>query len=191
MKRTIQSIMLGGVCLCLSACFGGMSAPSSFYILSTDTQLKPVSSTKTTIGVWAVEVPEFLDRPQIVLNETPTQLSISETNRWSEPLPQITQRVLTENLQYILPNGYVQNKGYDDNAYRYLIRTEIIQMTGTLNQDAVLSVWWQLEKQDGTVIYRARFDETLSAGKTYASYVEAQNKLWGLLSVEIAQKIAR
>ncbi|MBQ9089984.1 MAG: membrane integrity-associated transporter subunit PqiC [Alphaproteobacteria bacterium] len=191
MKQGIQSVILGSICLFLSACFGGVSAPSTFYILSTDKQLHQNPSVKTSVGVWAVDVPEFLDRPQLVLNETATQLTVSEINRWSEPLPQITQRVLTENLQYILPNSFIQNKGYDDNKYHYFVRTEIIQMSGTLKQDAFLSVWWQIEKQDGTVLYRARFDDKQPAGNTYATYVQAQNKLWGLLSEQIAQKITR
>lgn len=189
-KQKLIYIICTGLLL-LTGCFGGMSPTSSFFILSFDSSLPIISPMKTSVGVWPVQVPDFLDRPQIVLNKTTTQLNISEINRWSEPVALITQRALIENLQHQLPNSYVQTKGYDNNRFKYLVRVEIINMSGILGQTADLSVWWILENNAGQEITRVRFEESTTCGKTYADYVQSQNKLWGKLSEQIAIRLAK
>ncbi len=195
MKRQSLSklyVAVIGFILLLSGCFGGVSKPSAFYMLSSEKGILPVSQVKTTIGVWPVDVPEFLDKPQIVLNETDTQMHVSETNRWSEPLSLVTQRVLIEDLQQLLPNAYVQTKGYDDNAFKRLIEVEVNSMTGRLSQEAGLSVWWIVKNSAGSVIVRKRFDKTLPlTSNSYADYVKVQSQLWRDLAREIATQIVR
>ncbi len=187
----LYAIVLGSIFL-LSGCLGGVSAPSSFYMLSVDTSIVPVSQSRTTIGVLPVEVPEFLDRPQIVLKETDTQMTVSETNRWSEPLSLVAQRVLIEDLQQLLPNAYVQTKGYDDNKFKRFVAVEINTMTGYLKKDATLSVWWIVKNSSGTVITRKRFDKTVPLEtNSYADYVQVQSHLWAELAREIAVSAVR
>ncbi len=190
-KQKTLCTLAGMGMLFLAGCFGGTSPNSSFYILSVDTSLSTMSVNKTSVGVWPVKVPDFLDRPQIVLNESATQLDISEINRWSEPLSLITQRALVENLQRILPNAYVQTKGYDENRFKRFVCVEIIKMSGTLGQSADLSVWWIIENSAGQEIIRTRFDESMPCGQTYGDYVRAQNILWGKLSEQIATRLIR
>lgn len=190
-KQQILSGIVGIGLLCLSGCFGGTSPNASFYILSSDTALNAVSSEKISVGVRPSQVPEFLDRPQIVLNDTSTKLNISEFNRWSEPVSLITQRAIIENLQRLLPNAYIATKGYDDQSFNRLVQIELIKMSGTLGKDATLSAWWNVQNNAGKMLTRARFDETLPCGKTYADYVNTQNTLWGKLSAQIASALVK
>ncbi len=185
-------VVIIGSTLLLSGCFSGVSKPATFYMLSAQPILSTVSQVKTSVGVVPVEVPEFLDKPQIVLNETDTLMTISETNRWSEPLAQVTQRVLVEDLQRLLPNVYVQTKGYDDNKFNRLVQVEINTMTGNLDKEAMLSVWWTLKNGSGAVMTRKRFDKTIALkNDSYGDYVRAQSILWSDLAHEIAIQIAK
>lgn len=190
-KQQILSGIVGIGLLCLAGCFGGTSPNASFYILSSDTALNAVSSEKISVGVRPSQVPEFLDRPQIVLNDTSTKLNISEFNRWSEPVSLITQRAIIENLQRLLPNAYIATKGYDDQSFNRLVQIELIKMSGTLGKDATLSAWWSIQNNAGKTLTRARFDATLPCGKTYADYVNTQNTLWGKLSAQIASALVK
>ncbi len=190
MMKKVSAVVLGCMIL-LTGCFGGVSHPASFYMLAPDTTLPAVGHTKTSIGVLPVEVPDFLDKPQIVLNETDTELNISESNRWSEPISFVTQRVLVEDLQRLLPNAYVQTKGYDDNRFNRFIKVDISTMTGRLGGDATLSVWWTITNTSGQVITRNRFDKTIKVGQTYADYVQSQSILWGELSRVIASRMTK
>ena len=54
--------------LVLSGCFGGMSAPSTFYKLQNENDISVVSTQKISIGILPIQVPDYLDKPQIVLN---------------------------------------------------------------------------------------------------------------------------
>lgn len=174
----------------LTGCFGGKSEPSSFYMLSVSEKNQPVSTVKKSIGVLPVRVPDFLDRPQIVLSTNSTHLNVSETNRWIEPLSLVTQRVLIADIQTELPNAYVKTKGYDNAIFQRLIQVEINGMSGEFNKEATLSVWWSILNNNGQELYRSRFESSVAMGKTYDSFVLAQSVLWGRLSEEIAQYVS-
>ncbi|MBR4931905.1 MAG: membrane integrity-associated transporter subunit PqiC [Alphaproteobacteria bacterium] len=185
-----------GICLTvvisflLMGCFGGKSKPSSFYTLSVSEKTQPISTIKKSIGVLPVRIPDFLDRPQIVLSANSTQLNVSETNRWIEPLSLVTQRVLIADIQKELPNAYVKTKGYDNAVFQRLIQVEVNGMNGEFDKEATLSVWWSVLNNNGQELYRSRFESAISMGKTYDSFVLAQSVLWGQLSEAIAQYVS-
>jgi len=59
------------------------------------------------IGLGPVEIPAYLDRPQIVTGNTGSELRMAEYHRWAEPLRDTITRVLTENLALAMPNSHV------------------------------------------------------------------------------------
>lgn len=184
----------------LTGCFGGYSKPAEFFLLPT---YKPavvqnetlvsneiVSQKPFQIAVTPVLVPTFLNKPYIVLQEKDSsQLSLNEVKRWAEPLSQVAQRAIIDNMQHYLPNAYIKTRQYNDESYRYLVTVEINQMIGTLNEEAVLDVWWSVAGKNKTQKHHIVLTE--KAGDTYQSYVDAQGALWQKLSREIAQQIAR
>ena len=74
----------------LGGCLGGYSPANRFYYLQVVDAVEPVSSKKLNIGVDSVELPDYLDRPQIIVFEQGSpQMKIDETNRWGEALATI------------------------------------------------------------------------------------------------------
>ena len=81
----------------LSGC-GGSSAPSKFYLLSSlaksDAQTRnPESPVRLAVGVGPVEVPAYLDRPQIVTRLSLNTLRLAEFDKWAEPLKDTVSRI--------------------------------------------------------------------------------------------------
>ncbi len=49
------------------------------------------------VGVGPVEIPQALDRPQIVTRTGPNKITLDEFHRWASPLREDFARVLAEN----------------------------------------------------------------------------------------------
>ena len=83
--------------LALSAC--GASKPSQFYVLNA---LSPSELSRETISVGSglaiglapVNMPEYLDRPEIISRGGGNQLELGQFDRWAEPLNRNIERVV-------------------------------------------------------------------------------------------------
>lgn len=187
MKRVLFILSL----LLLGGCFGGESAPSKFYTLQGESKVPVLSQTKMSVGVLPVKIPDYINRPQIVLNGKGNEMDLSEINRWIDSLTVLGQSVLITDLQTALPNAYVKTKGYDNERFNRLIQVEVAQMDGKLGQKAYLSAWWAVLNTNGTEIYRSRFEASESAGDSYETYARAQSVLWENLALRIASYLAK
>ena len=58
----------------------------------------------STIGVFPVAMPDYLDRPQVVTRVSENEIKLDEFNRWAEPLKENFYTVLVENLSTLLSN---------------------------------------------------------------------------------------
>ena len=59
------------------------------------------------VGVERVDVPDWLDRPQVTGRSASGEVVADEFSRWGEPLPRGVQRVVAENLVVLLPDRRV------------------------------------------------------------------------------------
>jgi len=103
MRHHFRSVLLLGTCLLgLSACsIGQKSSPSRFYVLSstaTKVSESQFEGEAPKIGISQIEIPSYLDRPQMVTAVSPNELTYNEFNRWGEPLDQGIVDTLRLNL---------------------------------------------------------------------------------------------
>ena len=89
------------LCSCL-----GRSQPTRFYLLQPTLSLQAGQAAPAKegliIGVGPVEIPEYLDRPQIVTRISESEFQIDEFNQWAETLMYSIARILAENLSILL-----------------------------------------------------------------------------------------
>lgn len=136
----------------------GSSAPSRFYTLSS---LKPVGTiqqpagenVRTIIRIGPVDIPDYLDRPQIVTRTSQNELAIAEFDRWGGSLRNDVNRVLIENLSsiFITDNvAVVPWKQYTPGAYRVPLTISRLDVTpgGNLYLKAQFSI---IDKDGKTV----------------------------------------
>jgi len=88
------------VCAVAVACsLGPKEDPSRFYVLSSAAEVVPESRIgEAYIGVGPVNVPVYLQRPQLVTRVSDNKVELREYHRWAEPLDEAIIRVLTENM---------------------------------------------------------------------------------------------
>ena len=101
------SLMLGVTLLISGSCALRSSATTKFYILSPLVQ--PVVEKQDekgkkckTIGIGPLDLPGYLDRPEIVTRVNPDELELAELDNWAEPLKDNITRVLAENISRLL-----------------------------------------------------------------------------------------
>ena len=73
--------------LTLTGCLGTSKAPN-FYTF--DTQPVETSKSELALAVGPFELPEYLNRPQIVIRGEDEQLIVRQFDRWGEPLQRAT-----------------------------------------------------------------------------------------------------
>lgn len=187
MKKFTILIITLFLCSCV-----GASKPSQFYqIRSIDSKTPAVSTKKLSIGIEDVQIPPYLDRPQIVTVRTESvELNVSEFNRWGELLSSSLPRVLADDISIYLPNSLVKIKRSISEPFNYTVMLEINRFDAVLGEYAELDVWWTIYKGN-KIIYRQRSKFDAPTVNSYEDMVEQQSRLVGLLAKEIAEKFAK
>jgi uncharacterized protein len=192
-----QWIAVVFICLTVAGCIGGKSAPTQFYMLNPvplETASPPPVAGQPTVYIVLdpIEVPEYLNRPQIVTQLDRSEYQLDEFNRWMEPLGDNLTRVIAENLSEMLAADGIDilsmSRPMEAN---YTVAVQILRMDGKRGQDMVLVARWSLfDQADNSLLLTKRsiIQETVS-DDTYQGLVLLQNRMIESLSREIADGI--
>lgn len=184
--KFFKSIFL---CLFLAACFGGTSPQSSFYTLVAEEQ-KPLSvKNDSFIGIEKVQLPKYLDRPQIVTQEAP-QVTVSEYNRWIETPNVLCTRVLVEDLSALFPNAQIKSRSFGLEDFDVTVSVEVVKMDAILGDKVNLEAWFTIQKE-GKIVDRQKFFAEQSIGKTYDDIANGYSALWSQLSQRIGKVLKK
>lgn len=186
----MKKIKYAFLCLFLSGCIFGVSQTSKFYSLTTIETMPVSQSENLFIGVDKVDLPKYMDRAQIVTqNKNNTEVLISEYNRWIESPSVLCTRILTQNLNHLLPKSDAKIRTLGSEKFDRRVWVQVIQMDGVLGQQAELSVWFTIKNTKGKTIVRQKFADKIKIGKTYDDLVVGYSKLWSKLSEDIAKQL--
>jgi hypothetical protein len=146
------------------------------------------------IGLGPVQLPEYLDHPELVIRTSPNGLQLSETNRWAEPLADNFRHVLASDLANLLgTTNIVQYPWYPGTRLDYIVHVEVQRFEGSLNKTVELIAHWDLiTPQNGQVVASRTAQITYPlrslAGDTIAA---ALSRAESELAVPIASAIAQ
>ena len=191
------SLMLGVTLLISGSCALRSSATTKFYILSS--LVHPVVAKQgekgkkcKTIGIGPLDLPAYLDRPQIVTRVNPDELKLAELNNWAEPLKDNITRVLAENISRLLCTEDVVIFPWKQSFHiDYQIDIKIVWMDGKLGEKALLATQWAVLDASGQSVLltkRSQYTESVTE-TTYSALVAAYNRLIANLSHDIAQAV--
>ncbi len=136
----INRLAFAATCLLLAACGSG---PKSYYVLTADGPAP--SGGGAGIGVGPVAVAEYIDRPNLVLQEQPNQLAIAADHRWAGALDALIARVTATNLGRRNGTGNVRVYPWPrDEGLRYQVTLDVRQFHGEADGHAVLEVGWRV-----------------------------------------------
>src|SRR5262245_3171921 len=104
-KCLMLLVLLASSALSMSGC-STSEAPRRLYVLTPLSRVEPVSRAPerhdVTIGVGPVEVPQYVNRSEIVTGRDSPELQSAASAEWAEPLRDGLTRVLADNLSLLL-----------------------------------------------------------------------------------------
>lgn len=190
-----KGILLGAVLTALIGC--GTTAPSRLYTLaalsgSGDEAPVTVTANSLRVHVGPVQIPKYLDRPQIVTRLSPNEIQAADFDRWAEPLQDNILRVLVENLAHLLSHEHIAVSSWEALApANYRVSVNVSRFDGKLGGNVFLMAEWTLyNKGKNQVILEKRSVITEVSGQSdYDSLVSAKSTALANLSREIAENI--
>ncbi len=189
--RTLLTALLVTAALGLAAC--ASSQPTRFFLLqpaatSPAQHPEPATEPGRVLGIGPVELPRYLDRPQIVTRGTGHRLEVAEFARWGEPLRDNLTRVLAQNLALQLPADRIERFPWArSGSIDYQVTLEITRFEGIEGAESVLSAHWQIRDPASGETLMARTSNLRATPQTpdHAGTVAALNQVLDALSREI------
>jgi len=180
----------------------GCSSKSNFYQLhtvQTNTTNKATNLKHTVIGVAEVDIPEYLDKPEVVTRLSRGRLQVNETERWAGAFDKNIQSVLTENLSMMLSQYSFMSYPWDEpvkEQYRIYLSIEHFDGDTTTGMVRLEGRWTLVNMNDHSVVtgQNIRYHEYVAMNKRIASMdemVTMQSQILNKLSRLIAGKVRR
>ena len=186
---------LAVVTLLLAGC---ASSPSArFYTLTPlgrhDAETSPQAmATPVSVRIGPVEIPDYLDRPQIATRDGRNELRLAEFDRWAGSLSENIAAVLAENLSTLLGSDriYVYPRMSAEKT-DYSVALRVLRLDCTPGERVLLKAQWTVfaEQERKDVATRLKtYTESLSDSR-YETMVAAVSHTLEQVSREIAREI--
>lgn len=160
------------------------SPPTRFYTLSDTAPEATAPAGVGVVQVVGVTIPGEIDRPEVVRQIGPNQLSISGLNRWAAPLDQMIRRVLSDDIGRRVPSP-VQGQ-------QYPVSVDIHEFYGDDSCNVTLRAAWAIRQPHAAATQPANEDIRVSStGACPATLAGTMSAAIGQLSDRIIAGVAR
>jgi uncharacterized lipoprotein YmbA len=194
MMLRIKTALFGISLMLLAGC--ASTEPSRFYTLtpvpgSNAEVLSETAAQNLSVGVGPINMPDYLDRQQIVTSSNQNEIKMSEFDRWAGSLEDSFARVLSENLSGLLATDRVLLFPWRGAiTVDYHIGVEVIQFDGELGGNASLIARWAILSGERKMLLMKKSSFTEPVGeKGYEALVAAQSRALGRLSSDMAAAV--
>ena len=195
--RIISRMETGAALMvCLLLIIAGCASPHSrFYTLNVGKSLgnvRPSTGYRLLVALGPVQIPDYLDRPQIVIRTGRNELTFSEFDRWAGSLKDNIAQVLSEDLTRLLSRNGVSVSPWEWGAASdYRVSVDIRRIDIMTDGYVLLDCQWSIIGKDGIKILLTRQSsakESVSA-PTYPARISSMSKALKKVSRDIAAGI--
>jgi uncharacterized lipoprotein YmbA len=192
-KHTQVLVVLAAAGLLLSGCITpGASTPVRYYSLPTG---EPGEITSKTPRILAgpFRLPEYLNRPQMVIRQDNGRIRILEQDRWAEVLDEAVVRRISYGLRRELgTEGVLSFPNSVLSEYDYKVAGTLTRFEALASGSVELHANWSVARSNGDVLVGPEFGtytEVLPSQRDKGLLVTAQGRLLDRLSADIAAAI--
>ncbi len=186
----LRHILIASLLVLLAAC--GSSPKTDFYMLNADHgAVVQAANTGTgpAVGVWRVNLPDLLDRSEIVTRDNQFKVKMADFSWWAGSLAQNMTLLITAELSQLLQSNRIVTSpwpSYQKNDYQIIVRVE--RFDGELGGEVVLRGLWSILDSEGlNELSREVFEFKANAAElTYQEMVAAMSQL----TVQLADQLA-
>jgi len=175
----------------LSAC--GTSPKTNFYMLSAEREISSYAQDSVSVGVWKVDLPDLIDRPEIVTRTGTYTIELADFHRWAGGLESNISILIADELSNNLQTGHVDVSPWSSyRKFDYQVKVHVRKFDGELGGECVLQGAYIVLNGKGNVKileHTFSFKEKLK-GNEYSDMAEAMSNLVVQLSKEISSSIS-
>lgn len=142
------------------------------------------------VGLGPIQLPEYINRPQIITRSSAHRMNISEFHRWVEPLNDSIKRMLVINLSNNLNSNRIYWIPRVERQFPLELRVaiDIGRFDGQLGDKVTLESRWSIfDKNDQPLLTKVSLIEEPVKGQDYDDLVMAMNQALQALGLEISQ----
>lgn len=165
----------------LALLVGCTEPPPHMYVMSgvSDPGAQAVLPPQPVVAIVRVQLPDYLDRREIVSRRGNNSLDLAANDVWGEPLSDSVPRIFAQDLSHFISGArvVVPSEGRGQKLpYEYLIVIDGYEPTSS--GQAVMHGHWRLRDQrSGQVVAEGAIDETRPvASGDYSAIVQALNE---------------
>lgn len=179
--------------LCIAAILTGCGFQHpTFYTLSNDGDLP--NQVGRGIGVGPVNMADYLNRRNLVIQTGAHKMEVSEKHLWAEDLDDLVSRIVATNLGKRLNTAKVKSYPWQrDSELDFQVSIDIQDFIARDDGQTHLKAVWNVYQMPGSkrVATRTFIDQEPIASKEFEAVVAAQSILISRLSAVIAQEIKK
>jgi len=183
------------VCIAALAFLAGCASapPTRLITLDDGRPLVAGVSSAPSIAVARANVPERIDRSQLVMRTDGNLMTLSEQYRWAEPLRREIPRVIARDLGEVLDSSRVAALPSDAAGYDvdFKLMLDFQQLDAVAGQGVDVDVLWRAEPRSGSAIVgRSSFRQPVAGAATdYPALAATQRQALRRVATEIAKEI--
>lgn len=194
LRHVLPFVLLPATLLFSAGC--ASSPKPDFYVLNAEAGWRGVASRDVAESAFIVRfaplnLPDYLDRPNLVVREDLQQIRREPFHRWGIPLDKVVVETVGAAIAYARPQAFVDVVTQRmPPASGYLVHIDLVRLDGHLGGEVELIAQWRVtrgdQKDDENVAQRLDRYEERATGPTHAEYVEAIRVLLSRLGKDIA-----
>jgi len=144
---------------------------------------------EAVVGLGPVRIPEYLRELALLTRSSPTELTRSTSDRWSEPLETMLPRVLGDDLSQILDDRRIKSfPWYASDRPDWQIEVDFVRFEPDREGEVLLVASWRVRELGGTRSAADEFRITRRAeSKDPAQRAQALSSALGALAEELAR----
>lgn len=172
----------------------GSSPPVDYYTLEPifDSQPRDPGEAKI-LGIGPLQIPGYIDRPQLVTQVGGNKVKVDEFNRWAEPLDQALPRIVAVNVDGLLDAVIAVTFPYPSRfRVDYRLMGRIVRFDADRDGAAVLEVQWVVQDADAQNVIEPRRDRYTAQARSAQdpnAIVQALNQTIEAFSRDVANTI--
>jgi uncharacterized protein len=192
--RQVFSIGLVILALFLTGCLRE-SKSVQFYMLNADSGLAgaplvSVANQDMVIGLGPIHIPEYLNRPQIIVATSQNQYRLSEHHRWAERLDQNISHALFKALPRQLGTDRIVRYPWSQwHTIDYQVGIDILEFNVNANGQSFLIAQWYVKSKDKPTIDKRSEYQSPASTTDHEIMVKAQSQCLTMLGKEISETL--
>jgi uncharacterized protein len=145
-----------------------------------------------TVGLGPVTIPRYLDRPEVVTRLSDTEFSVSDTDRWAEPLGVNVSSVIKQDLAAESPAIQIVSFPWSSKTHiDYRVAVDFHHLERSADGQAVVQALWTVRTADDRMLQSSTTTAAGAAGdKNQSSAAAALSRGVAQVSADIAHALA-